>query len=230
MPILLYKFSVCKKNISPRILFFPGLDLLETERIPFKYIPITGGEPFLHHDIGAFIHELKERYPSKLIGITTNFYWANENTIIRYAPIIQLLHWLTISLYGNIITKFGSLERINSLVSLLRDLCPETTVVVENRPDFCSWELHMDRREVKDTCITSDCYILRADGKISHCSIGAGLENRPEYLPVLNLSKERLFDLGKGIEGFSSWALKYPFDLCFHCTMWRKNSSPWCNG
>jgi hypothetical protein len=161
--------------------------------------------------------------------VTTNFFWANENKIKLLAPIIQSLNGgLLISLYENLITKLGGLERFNSLVLLLRDLCPEIAIEVENRTSFTSWELHMDEREVKDTCITSDCYILRADGKISHCSIGSGLENRLEYMPIMNLSKERLFNLSMGIDGFSSWALKYPFDLCFHCTMWRKISSPWC--
>jgi hypothetical protein len=208
--------------------FFPWLDLLETERIPFMDISISGGEPFLHHDIGTFIHELKERYPYERIGLTTNFYWANENTIRSYARIIQLLNGgLLISLYDNIIAKLGGLEQVNSLVQLLKDHCPEIPIVVANRPSFISWELHVDEREVKDTCSTADCYMLRADGKISHCSIAVGLENRPEYMPIVNLSKERLFDLAKGIEGFSAWAVKYPFDLCSHCTFWRKISTPW---
>jgi hypothetical protein len=209
--------------------FFPWLDMLESERIPFIYISITGGEPFLHHDIGAFIYELKGRYPFKKIGVTTNFYWANENKIRLFAPIIQALDGgLYISLYDNLITKLGGLERFNSLIILLRDLCPGINIEVWNRPSFYSWELYKDEREVKDTCITSDCYILRADGTISHCSIGAGLENRLEYLPVMNLSKERLFNLSKGIDGFLSWAMKYPFDLCSHCSMWRKITSTWC--
>jgi glycosyltransferase involved in cell wall biosynthesis len=217
-----------RKVSHPASSFFPWLDLLESERIPFIYISITGGEPFLHPDLGAFIHALRERYPSKKIGVTTNFYWANENTIRLYAPIIQQLNdRLYISLYGNLIAKLGGLERFNSLVSLLRDLCPEIIIEVGKRPSFVSWELHLDERAVKDTCITSDCYILRADGKISHCSIGVGLENRPEYLPIINLSKERLFDLSKGMDGFLSWASKYPFDLCSHCTMWRHISTPW---
>jgi hypothetical protein len=217
-----------KKISHPASSFFSWLDLLEIKRIPFTDISITGGEPFLHRDIGGFIHELRERYPFKRIGVTTNFYWANENTIKLYAPIIQLLNGgLDISLYENLITKLGGLERVNSLVCLLRELCPEITIEVGNRPSFISWKLHMDEREVKNTCITSDCYILRADGKISHCSIGAGLENRAEYLPIINFSKERLFDLRNGIGGFLSWALKYPFDLCFHCTMWRHIVTPW---
>jgi glycosyltransferase involved in cell wall biosynthesis len=217
-----------KKISHPASSFFQWLDLLELKRIPFINIAITGGEPFLHRDIGAFIHELREHYPFKRIGVTTNFYWANENTIRLYAPTIQLLTGgLYISLYGNLISKLGGLERFKALVSLLRDLCPETTIQVGARPNFVSWKLHLDKREVKDTCITSDCYILRADGKVSHCSIGAGLENRPEYSPIINLSKERLFDLSKGVDGFLSWALKYPFDLCFHCTMWRHISTPW---
>ena len=218
-----------RKVSYPASSFFPWLDLLESERIPFIYISITGGEPFLHHDIGAFIYELKERYPFKKIGVTTNFFWANENKIKLFAPIIQMLNGgLYISLYENLITKLGGLERFNSLVGLLKELCPEITIEVWNRPSFTSWELHSDEHEVKDTCFTSDCYILRVDGKISHCSIGAGLENRLEYMPVMNLSKERLFNLSKGIDGFLSWALKYPIDLCLHCTMWRKVSSPWC--
>lgn len=217
-----------RRMSHPASSFFPWLDLLEAERIPFLHISITGGEPFLHHNLGVFIHELRERYPFKKIKTATNFYWANENTIRSYAPIIQLLNGgLDISLYGNVITKLGSLERFNSLVYLLRELCPETTIEVGNRPSFVSWKLHEDEREVKDRCCTSNCYVLRTDGKISHCSIGAGIENRPEYLPIINLSKERLFDLNKGINGFLSWALKYPFDLCFHCTMWRGINTPW---
>jgi len=211
----------------PASAFFPWLDMLENVLVPFEYIAITGGEPFLHHDIGALVHDLRERYPSKVIGISTNFFWANENMIRMYAPMIRQLNGLLISLYPNLVNKLGSLDRFDKLVNLVRKLCPEIAVEVRSQSHFLSWELHMDKREVKDTCGTSDCYVLRSDGKISHCSIGVGLENRPEYQPVVNTSKERLFDLSKGIEGFKSWCLKYPFDLCFHCTMWRKISVPW---
>ncbi len=217
-----------KKISHPASSFFPWLDLLESKRIPFTYISVTGGEPFLHPEIQLFIDELAGRYPSKRIGITTNFFWANENNIRKYAQTIRLLNGgLYISLYENLIKKFGNLAEITSLVQLLKDLCPEITIEVWERAGFTAWELHLDESEVMDTCITSDCYILRADGKISHCSIGVGLENRQENLPIINLTNERLFDLTKGVDGFLSWAMKYPFDLCLHCTMWRKVSSPW---
>lgn len=68
---------------------------------------------------------------------------------------------------------------------------------------------------------------MRPDGKLSHCSIGAGLDKRPEFAAVVNASREHLFDLTKGTDGLLAWAQKYPFDLCQHCTMWRGTRVPW---
>ena len=71
-----------KKNRSVE-LFCKWLDVLQNNDIPFESIAITGGEPFLHPQItdGSFIQTLKIRYPSKKIGITTNFFWASDKNI-----------------------------------------------------------------------------------------------------------------------------------------------------
>lgn len=207
--------------------FFPWLDLLTREGIEFKDISITGGEPFLHPDLFAFINELENRYPDKEIGLTTNFFWANENKIRIVAPKLKSLDKMLISKYPNIVAKMDGEERFGSLVDLLRDLCPHLEVAVADGSHLIEWQLHSDKREPKAYCCTSDCYILRTDGRISHCSVGIGLENRTEYLRFAQESKERLYDLSQGICGFLSWIRKYPFDLCSHCSLWRGIQVPW---
>jgi hypothetical protein len=207
--------------------FFPWLDMLIQNGITFENIAITGGEPFLHPDLPVFIDELRERYPDKEIGLTTNFYWANEKKIRSIAPNLRSLDKMLISKYPNTVAKVGGNRQFDSLVNLLRDRCPALEISVADGSHLIAWELHTDKRKPKAYCCTSDCYVLRTDGKISHCSVGVGVENRAEYAEIANESKERLYDLTQGISGFLSWTRKYPIDLCSHCTLWRGVRMPW---
>jgi hypothetical protein len=190
-------------------------------------IALTGGEPFLHPDLFGLCDQLSERYPHKQIGATTNFFWASEALIREFAPRLKSLRGIQISAYPNVVAKLGGKQRFHALVDLLKRLCPHIKISVADGSYFIAWQLHAERRAVSKGCCTSDCYILRADGKISHCSVGAGLENRPEYLAIASQTTEGLFDLKQGMEGFLPWINKYPFDLCFHCTLWRGSQRPW---
>jgi radical SAM family protein/4Fe-4S single cluster protein len=207
--------------------FFPWLDLLMQEGIEFTDIAITGGEPFLHSDVFVLIDELDARYPDKEIGLTTNFFWASENKIRTFAPRLKSLDRMLISKYPNVVAKLGGERRFRFLVDLVREQCPHIGVDVADGSHLIAWELHGDKRKPESYCCTSDCYVLRTDGKISHCSIGVGLEHRPEYLEIAKESKERLYDLSQGGAGFLSWMRKYPFDLCSHCTLWQGVQVPW---
>lgn len=106
-----------KNIIHPVASFFEWLDLLEGEDVPFKYISLTGGEPFLHPEMrdGSFIRQLRIRYPSKRVGVTTNFFWANEERLKKYAPMIGMLNGgVAISVYEPILKKMGG--RDNSII------------------------------------------------------------------------------------------------------------------
>jgi len=215
-----------KKINHPAESFCKWLDILEAKQIPFTDIAITGGEPFLHPEVrdGSFIRLLKTRYPSKNVGITTNFFWASEKNIVKYAPIIDMMPIIMISMYSEAVDRLGGQTNFNHLVKLLKDTCPNTQITVADQKMFLEWELHEDAREVKGRCITSDCFILKANGELSHCSIAVGAQNIHAYDPIVKKSKDAILDLSKnndwGREEFLSWAGKYPFDLCFNCTMW----------
>jgi 4Fe-4S single cluster domain len=221
-----------RKMYHPAESFCKWLDLLETKEIPFKYIALTGGEPFLHPEVrdGSFIRLLRTRYPSKRVGLYTNFFWASKERIIKYAPIIGMMNGsVGISVYEPIVKKLGGLEEFHRLAKSLKDACPNTWIHVEDRPQFAAWKFHEDEREVKGPCMTSDCFVLKPDGKLSHCSLGIGAQNIPEYDSILKRSKEAILDLSKvdGKEEFLSWSQKYPFDLCLNCTMWEPKIEPW---
>jgi hypothetical protein len=214
--------------------FLKWLDLLEQLEIPFKYISLTGGEPFLHPEVrdGRCVQSLRERYPSKRVGATTNLFWASEKRIKEYAPIIDMMNGgLAISIYEPIVRKVGGVDVFCGLAQLLKDACPNTWITLENREVFLEWELHEDQREVKAPCVTSDCFVLQPNGRLSHCSIAIGARNIPRYSSILKRSSEAFFDLDDlettGAENFLSWMSKYPFDLCLHYTMWRGKHQPW---
>jgi len=211
--------------------FFKWLDILEDKDIQFKSIAITGGEPFLNSEIldGSFIEKLKNRYPSKRIGLTTNFFWASEERITKYAPVINKLNGLSISIYKTIVEKLGGSEEYNRLILLLKKLCPDTSINVHDQSMFSVWEFHQDRQDVEKPCGTSDCFILTPNGKLSHCSLAIGANNTTKYKSIINNSKEAFFDLSelKDKEVFFSWQQKYPIDLCFYCTFWKGNNEPW---
>jgi len=218
-----------KRAFHPADSFFEWLDTLEREHVPFDYISLTGGEPFMHPGVldGSYVRQLRDRYPSKRVGATTNFFWASEKGIERCGPGIALMNGgLNISLYANIVERLGGRQRVQDLVALLRKRCPDTSINAIELPTFIAWEFHEDQREVKGPCVTSDCFVLKPDGRLSHCSLAVGGENRPDYAAIIGRSKEAFFDLSRGVEGYSAWASKYPFDLCSHCTMWRHDVQP----
>ena len=224
-----------KKISHPAVSFIEWLDLLEKKNIPFRWISLTGGEPFLHPEVrdGSFIQLLRTRYPSKKVGLTTNFFWASEKRIINYAPIIGMLNGgVAISIYEPIVRKLGGLDKYNNLVQLLIEACPNTYIIVDDRQSFQKWKFHEEECEVTGSCSTSDCFNLKPDGKLTHCSLAIAVQNIPEYMGILQKSKEALLDLRdlKDIDGrevFLSWSRKYPFDLCSHCTMWHGEYEPW---
>ncbi len=217
-----------KKICHSAEVFYPWIDLLIHENILFSNISVTGGEPFLHHDIFTLLSDLRIRYPEKKIGITTNFYWANEETIEKYSSLFnEMLDNIFISIYPNIVKKLGGINQVNHLVTLLREHCPNINIITSDTSFFVSWKMHNYKQKVRKHCITSNCYVLRSNGTMSHCSIGAGLENKPEYDTIINNTTERTYDLNIGIKGLLSWAQKYPFDLCYHCTFWHKSIVKW---
>jgi hypothetical protein len=218
-----------KRAFHPAESFIKWLDVLERAQIAFEYISLTGGEPFLHPQVldGSFIRQLRDRYPSKRVGATTNFFWASEERIKKYAPVVDLMNGgLDISLYANIVARLGGSERARGLIDLLKRECPNAYINAIECREFIRWEFHEDRREVGGPCVTSDCFILRPDGKVSHCSLAIGGGNRSGYAPIVERSREAFFDLARGVEGYAAWASKYPFDLCAHCTMWQHGSEP----
>jgi hypothetical protein len=224
-----------KKIIHPAASFFEWLDVLESENVPFKYISLTGGEPFLHPEMrdGSFIRTLRTRYPSKRVGVTTNFFWASEERIMKYAPMIGTMNGgLAISVYEPIVKKLGGRENFDNLVQLLKDACPNTAIVLHDCTEFLAWEFHEDPREVGGPCSTSDCFTLKPDGKLTHCALVIAAQNIPEYNSIVERASEAVMDLNHlaeigGREKFVAWSRKYPFDLCSNCTMWQGKSEPW---
>ena len=224
-----------KKFTHKAASFFEWLDRLEEARAPFKYISLTGGEPFLHPQVrdGSFIHLLKNRYPSKRVGLTTNFFWASEERIMDYAPIVGMMNGgVGISVYEPIVRKLGGIDKFHALANLLKEVCPNTWITVEDRSHFIEWEFHDEKREVEGPCGTADCFNLKPDGMLTHCSLAIAIQNIPRYAKFLEQSEEALFDL-RGLEEpdgrgqLMSWMGKYPLDLCSHCTFWRWQSRPW---
>jgi hypothetical protein len=222
-----------EKKSYPASAFFPWLDLLFGDnQNPFKdtYIAITGGEPFLHPNIFLFIDEMKARYPLKDIGATTNFFWASKTRIKEIAPLLKSWTDMLISKYPDTVNRIGGEEKFDELVSLLKYLSPHLHVeVTPMMNSFIRWDFHTDRQEVLNACCTAFCYMLKADGKLFRCSLAYGLDHKPGYGAIRDVTPERYFDLAKGLAGFSKWSSQYPIDLCHHCTFWKHESSVWKN-
>src|SRR5690606_25961719 len=103
-----------QKIYHPIDTFFEWLDLLVEMKSPFEYLSLTGGEPFLHPEMrnGSMIEKLVKRYPDMKVGVTTNFFWASEERIAKYAPMIrEMKGGVLISVYQTIIDKLGGRER-----------------------------------------------------------------------------------------------------------------------
>lgn len=207
--------------------FLPWLQLLVKNNIDFSSISITGGEPFIHPFISDFITELRGHFPEKTLGLTTNFFWATPEKIIQNSSAINKLDGILISKYPNIVNRLGGEKIFNELVVQLQGLCPNVTIQMSDITHFGKWEIQPNPVPVRKFCSTSSCYVLRSDGMISHCAIGAGLKNRPEYTSILERNREYLYDLKTGTDGLLEWSYKYPFDLCSFCTFWYCQPTEW---
>src|SRR5579883_1597935 len=207
--------------------FIPWLNVLSRAGIEFKHVSITGGEPFLHPNLGQLIGDLHSAFPNKEIGLTTNFFWANEQRIQALGPKLKFLTRMLVSRYPNIVQKLGGKKELNRLLGLVRKACPHIEISVADGSHLIAWQLHDQEIVPQAFCCTSDCYVLRVDGNVSHCAVGGGLDNRPENASIVGRCNERLFDLKQGTDGFIDWVKKYPLDLCSHCTLWRGDRAPW---
>ena len=83
------------------------------------------------------------------------------------------------------------------------EACPNTYIIVDDRQSFQKWKFHEEECEVTGSCSTSDCFNLKPDGKLTHCSLAIAVQNIPEYMGILQKSKEALLDLRdlKDIDG-----------------------------
>ncbi len=194
------------KKCHPASAFTPWLKLMDVAGVPFGGICITGGEPFLHYDLFSFLEEIRMNLPHKTLGLFTNFIWGTEaklkSTSAMLSSLSTPLDYLMISRYPNVVERLGGEDRFNAGVDTVRTCLPQTQISVFDQSNFNVWELHADRRPVTGSCVTSDCYILRADGKLSHCSIGVAVKSRPEYQAIFARSKERLFSVHPETPGF----------------------------
>ena len=125
-----------------------------------------------------------------------------KKSIQDYTLIMDALDSLSISIYPNLVNRIGNWGLIQEQVEQIKQLCSTTQINIIKMDQFWKWSLQKQRRNVTDSCGPSDCFILRADGKISHCSIGVVYQHRSQYSNILQTSKERLFDLIKSLDRF----------------------------
>ena len=210
--------------------FVPWLNFLIKKNIKFTSISISGGEPFLHPNIFDFVDELKYNYPDKIIRLTTNFFWANEETIKDYAPKLKNLDNLVISKYPPILEKCGGNDQFDSLVKLFKQSCPHVNFEVYNQSNFTSWELRKQKKSINTICTTekANCYTLGPEGIMTRCVIACGARNISQYKSILEMNNEYFFDLKKwNKKKFLNFVHKFPFDLCEHCTFTHYKSENW---
>jgi hypothetical protein len=211
--------------------FIPWLDKLINGNIEFSLIAITGGEPFLHENIGSLIDELKNHYPDKTIGVDTNFFWASEEGLSYYLPKLENLNLLRVTIYPHIVARLGGTEKVKQSIDLIKRSLPGLEIMALNKAShFIKWKLCEKRMKVRGPCGTSDCYVLISNGKIHRCTIATHLDRHPEYRHLKLNCSQSSFDLSGNTDGFIEWINRYPFDLCEHCTFWHGELTPWRGG
>lgn len=217
-----------RRTVHPVASFLPWLDRLEEHGYVFTDISLTGGEPFLHPEVRSaeFMHVLRDRYPQKRLGVTTNFYWASTERIAEFAEALSCFDSIGVSLYANIVERLGGSAEVERLLDEVRALCPDVWLDVVERSAFLRWSIHDEPMPVEGPCVTADCFILRPEGRLSHCAIAIGAEIVPEFAGVTARSNEAFWDIQSGLDGIEDWVRKYPFDLCEHCSMWQGVEEP----
>lgn len=181
-----------------------------------KKIHLVGGEPFLHPDLYDFVYRLKKA--NKLtdhIHLYTNGVWLSERGLKKFAPVLDLVDGLHISLHPEL--QLSS-EEVEGYVQRIRKR-HGIRVAKYRDPKFYTVAFR-EKKKKRRECPVSKCLHLLPDGRLSRCAI------IPYYAPMhpeqvtegfQNNLASGYYDVMNGkYESFMKWMRRMP-QCCHYC-------------
>lgn len=181
-----------------------------------KKIHLVGGEPFLHPDLYNFVYRLKKQNKlTDCIRLYTNGAWLSEGGLQRYAPILDLIDGLHISLHPELKISPEEVERYVIRIRKRHGIQASKY----RDPKFYTVAFREEGKKRKE-CPASKCFHLLPDGTISRCAI------IPYYAPkhpeqvtqgFLDRVDTGYYNVSEGdYKSFSKWVSRMP-SCCNFC-------------
>lgn len=210
--------------------YIPWMNILRDKKISFRMISVMGGEPFLHSDLIGFVHDLKSHFPDKVLAISTNGFWLSQEEIDSYSALWTLTDVLFLSLYPNLLSDTGGVERALSLVELIKRHNPQMSIDLRSKDKFRIIDYPKEPTEPPVFCGTSECTTLLADGRLARCGLGGYAHLNPNLGEQFLKTDHMFFDLKMPSftpGEFWHWRRRWPLDSCYHCTSYAWEMSSW---
>lgn len=215
--------------------YIPWIEKIRARGVEVNKLCVTGGEPFLHKELAAFIVQLKEAAQPALTEVFSNVFWMrDESSIAKHHDVLMSVDRLHYSLYQPVVDKIG-LDEIHRLLDVIRSRYPHlhVTTFVQGVNKTFGLVTFYDQpvpRQPHQTCMVSTCTQLRADGKVYRCTQGLALEGHPGMSEGFRASRDIVFDLVRDVDrDFHQFLAKWPLDACAYCScgLGRETPIPW---
>lgn len=212
--------------------YIPWIEKIRARGVEIGKLAITGGEPFLHKSLAAFITQVKEAAQPDLTEVFSNCFWLkDESSIAKYNDELISVDRLHYSLYEPIVAKIG-LEEIHRLLDVIRaryDHLHVATFVEGVNKTFGLTTFYEEpvERLPHQTCAVKTCTQLRSNGLLYRCTQGLAMEGDPGMTEGFRGSKDIVFDLVRDVDrDFVAWATKWPLDACAFCSCGHGRETP----
>ena len=208
--------------------YFSGLDALQSKGYQVAFLSILGGEPFLHTRLDAFVTAINLRYPHTKLHLVTNGFWLSQAAVRKFERVFQTVQSLSISIYPNMIQKFGGIKNACGLIAHLQAAYPSLRVAVRVQMLFgIPTPVHPARVITEPHCGQLNCTCLLADGRLARCAAGAYRHFSKQGLSFFENSKDAYFDTAIWPEQLETWLARRVLDACQHCPYAISDPAPW---
>jgi hypothetical protein len=201
--------------------YLPWLGRLAEGGVSFDQINLTGGEPFLHHDLTGFTAAFRVRFPQTALVLISNGFWLGERAFAAHREVFTTVNALVFSLYPNIEHMHGGREAMLAKLGRLKHLHPDLEIVTVGRAAFYPVSFDVSVVPPAEPCRWADCTGLSPDGRLTRCTVAssAGIDDA-----------DMVFDLRGDLSGLGAWRAKWPLEACRHCNAMAVSPLPWKAG
>lgn len=218
------KYCSHASNIAEKKSYFSWhykkwIELLHQMGFEFDEICVSGGEPFLAHNLPDML-KVGNQY-AKETSCITNGFWINRWYLPKYSDSMRRINILLVTLYKPIVDGMGGIENVHKYLDSMREYykhCNITHFIPHVIETFGRTGFHKDVHPVVNTrCNFRKCLQLYDNGTLSRCCA----VRQPMIDKSIDLSKvsDVFFDLKQEFspQELIGW-LEDPIPkICEHC-------------